>query len=440
MRKFLILVFFGFLFAFPITTNAASVSVAGTTATGVVGGNITVRVTLSEASGLGSWEYSLTYDTNKLQLLSGSTHVVGYVEGAGETSRTYTYSFRVKDTGTTTISVINTSIADWNENVTSPTDSTTIELVNNETATEKYSTNNNLESLEIEGHSLDPSFSSDVTNYKVELESDVTKIKINASPSDSKAKVSGTGEFDVHSGNNSFNIIVTAESGATKTYTIDVNVKEPNPIEVKVDDISYTVVRNKEELNDLVKGYMVETTVHINDEDVLAYHIDSLDLTLVALKDEEGDINFYIYDDGKYEPYYYLSDGTIDIHIIDNAKEMPKNYKLFEQELNGLTYNVYKLDKNSQFFLVYGENIETGDKNIYRYDLKDNTIQRYDSDELSKIEEENQVKQWIMLGMLGLIVILLIILLVLLHNKSKKKKQVKQDKRKIKEEQKEFLK
>lgn len=440
MRKFLILVFFGFLFAFPITTNAASVSVAGTTATGVVGGNITVRVTLSEASGLGSWEYSLTYDTNKLQLLSGSTHVVGYVEGAGETSRTYTYSFRVKDTGTTTISVINTSIADWNENVTSPTDSTTIELVNNETATEKYSTNNNLESLEIEGHSLDPSFSSDVTNYKVELESDVTKIKINASPSDSKAKVSGTGEFDVHSGNNSFNIIVTAESGATKTYTIDVNVKEPNPIEVKVDDISYTVVRNKEELNDLVKGYMVETTVHINDEDVLAYHIDSLDLTLVALKDEEGDINFYIYDDGKYEPYYYLSDGTIDIHIIDNAKEMPENYKLFEQELNGLTYNVYKLDKNSQFFLVYGENIETGDKNIYRYDLKDNTIQRYDSDELSKIEEENQVKQWIMLGMLGLIVILLIILLVLLHNKSKKKKQVKQDKRKIKEEQKEFLK
>ncbi len=440
MRKFLILVFFGFLFAFPITTNAASVSVAGTTATGVVGGNITVRVTLSEASGLGSWEYSLTYDTNKLQLLSGSTHVVGYVEGAGETSRTYTYSFRVKDTGTTTISVINTSIADWNENVTSPTDSTTIELVNNETATEKYSTNNNLESLEIEGHSLDPSFSSDVTNYKVELESDVTKIKINASPSDSKAKVSGTGEFDVHSGNNSFNIVVTAESGATKTYTIDVNVKEPNPIEVKVDDISYTVVRNKEELNDLVKGYMVETTVHINDEDVLAYHIDSLDLTLVALKDEEGDINFYIYDDGKYEPYYYLSDGTIDIHIIDNAKEMPENYKLFEQELNGLTYNVYKLDKNSQFFLVYGENIETGDKNIYRYDLKDNTIQRYDSDELSKIEEENQVKQWIMLGMLGLIVILLIILLVLLHNKSKKKKQVKQDKRKIKEEQKEFLK
>ena len=439
MRKFLILVFFGFLFAFPITTNAASVSVAGTTATGVVGGNITVRVTLSEASGLGSWEYSLTYDTNKLQLLSGSTHVVGYVEGAGETSRTYTYSFRVKDTGTTTISVINTSIADWNENVTSPTDSTTIELVNNETATEKYSTNNNLESLEIEGHSLDPSFSSDVTNYKVELESDVTKIKINASPSDSKAKVSGTGEFDVHSGNNSFNIVVTAESGATKTYTIDVNVKEPNPIEVKVDDISYTVVRNKEELNDLVKGYMVETTVHINDEDVLAYHIDSLDLTLVALKDEEGDINFYIYDDGKYEPYYYLSDGTIDIHIIDNAKEMPKNYKLFEQELNGLTYNVYKLDKNSQFFLVYGENIETGDKNIYRYDLKDNTIQRYDSDEFSKIEEENQVKQWIMLGMLGLIVILLIILLVLLHNKSKKKKQVKQDKRKIKEEQKEFL-
>ena len=111
MKKILFIIGLSFLFFCPYIVNAASISVAGTTASGTVGGNITVRVNINEPSGLGSWEYSLDYDSNVLQLLSGNTHVVGYVSSEGQTNQSYTYTFRVKGTGKTTISVKNTAIA-----------------------------------------------------------------------------------------------------------------------------------------------------------------------------------------------------------------------------------------------------------------------------------------------------------------------------------------
>ena len=80
--------------------------------------------------------------------------------------------------------------------------------------------------------------------------------------------------------------MVEAENGSTKTYTIVVNVKEKDPINVKVNKEDLSVVRKTDELKDLIKDYYVETTVKINDEEVPAYKIEALDLTLVALKDE----------------------------------------------------------------------------------------------------------------------------------------------------------
>ena len=96
MKKILFILGLSFLFFCPHVVDAASISVAGTTSTGTVGGNITVGVTISEASGLGSWEYSLDYDSSKLQLLSGNTHVVGYVDREGQTSQSYTILLELK--------------------------------------------------------------------------------------------------------------------------------------------------------------------------------------------------------------------------------------------------------------------------------------------------------------------------------------------------------
>ena len=440
MKKILFILGLSFLFFCPSVVDAASISVAGTTSTGTVGGNITVGVTISEASGLGSWEYSLDYDSSKLQLLSGNTHVVGYVDREGQTSQSYTYTFRVKGTGSTTISVVNTAIASWNEVVTSPTDSTTINLISRGEVEKNYSSDNNLASLEVEGYTLSPEFNKNTTNYKVEVDSDTTSVNVKATASDSKARVSGIGDIEVGEGANTINVVVEAENGSTKTYTIVVNVKEKDPINVKVDKEDLSVVRKSDELKDLVKDYYVETTIKINDEEVPAYKIEALDLTLVALKDDKGNIKFYTYDDGKYSLYQELSGGNLTIHLLDKGK-YPANYKKYTVTIEEVEYTVYKLNKKSKYYLVYGENVETGKKGLYLYDSVDKSIQRYYTEEVESLNDELKINSYIIVGLTCLIVLLLIIFLIALHTKNSSKRKTKREiKKRLKQEKNDFLK
>ena len=441
MKKILFILGLSFLFFCPYVVDAATISVSSSTSTGTVGGNITVKVTISEPLGLGAWEYSLDYDSNKLQLLSGRIHEAAAIEKEGQTSQSYTYTFRVKGTGSTTISVVNTSIVAWDEvTLSSPTDSTTINLVSRSEVEENYSTDNTLASLEVEGFSLSPEFNSDTTSYKVDADSDTTSVKVNAKANDDNAKVSGDGEIEVHEGSNTINVVVEAESGATKTYTIVVNVKEKDPINVEVNKENLSVVRKTDELQDLVKDYFVETTVNINDEEVPAYKIESLNITLVALKDEKGNINFYIYDDGKYTLYQELGNDNLTVHLLDDGK-YPSNYKKYTVKIDGEEYTIYKLNKDSKYYLVYGENVETGKKGLYLYDSVDKTLQRYYTEEVDSLNDELRINSFIIMGLTCLIVLLLIIFLIALHTKNNDKRKYKKEiKKRLKQEKKDFLK
>ena len=65
-------------------------------------------------------------------------------------------------------------------------------------------------------------FRRDTTTYTVEVPNNVSKVKIYATPLNSKATVSGTGTVSLKEGANSFKIVVTAEAGNTKTYTLNI--------------------------------------------------------------------------------------------------------------------------------------------------------------------------------------------------------------------------
>lgn len=66
-------------------------------------------------------------------------------------------------------------------------------------------------------------FSSGKTVYSVNVPNDVTSISVYATPSSSKATVSGTGNKSLKPGTNKFSVVVTAQDGTQKTYTISVN-------------------------------------------------------------------------------------------------------------------------------------------------------------------------------------------------------------------------
>lgn len=81
---------------------------------------------------------------------------------------------------------------------------------------------NTLSSLTVSGNNID--FSSDKTSYSINTDND--SITINATLTDSNATVSGTGNKKVNYGNNVFDIVVEAENGLEKKYSINVYRKD----------------------------------------------------------------------------------------------------------------------------------------------------------------------------------------------------------------------
>ena len=435
MKKQLTFLFLLLFFLIPLNTKAASISVKPATTEVTIGGNLTVKVTINEPQGLGAWEFSLNYDSDKLTLLSGKAHVVDNVDYAGEKSRTYAYTFRAKSKGDAKINIINSQIADWNDNSTYPTTSTTVKIVDKETITKNYSTNNYLKSLEIEGYEVN--FNKDTTTYTLEVENDVKTLNIKATTEDNKARLTGIGKIEVHEGSNIHEVKVTSESGAVKTYTINITVKEKNPITVKINKEDYTVVRDKEELKDYLKSYYKETTIKINDEEVTVYKITPLHITLVPLKDKTGKVVFYQYKNKKYQKYEEIATSNLAIHLL-KPKKVPKYYQKCHITINKTTYEAYKL-KKATHVLIYGENVETATKDFYVYDTKEKTLQRYYKTGINLYNQKLKMNSYLILVLISLLIIILITFLIALHSKRRvyNKKEVK---KRLKQEKEEFLK
>ena len=92
--------------------------------------------------------------------------------------------------------------------------------------------NNNLASLSINGASLDQPFDPNNTNYSAKVPFEIETASINANPADGKARVSVSGNSGLISEETSnVSVTVTAENGASKTYTIAVTRgKDPNKV------------------------------------------------------------------------------------------------------------------------------------------------------------------------------------------------------------------
>lgn len=91
--------------------------------------------------------------------------------------------------------------------------------------------NANLSSIKLSSGKID--FKSTTYTYKIN-DFNEDKITIDAATADTKAKItSGTGTFNIKTGENNLKIVVTAENGSTKTYTIVV-VKPVSQDELKL--------------------------------------------------------------------------------------------------------------------------------------------------------------------------------------------------------------
>ena len=112
-------------------------------------------------------------------------------------------------------------------NMTGATDSSKLTVANAQKTIKvnvPKSGNNDLSSLKIDESAVS-GFSSSKTNYDLGTTTN-SELQISASTQDTKAKISGIGKKKLDYGKNTFKIVVTAENGKTKTYSIVINRKD----------------------------------------------------------------------------------------------------------------------------------------------------------------------------------------------------------------------
>lgn len=437
IKKFFMAMLIGLLF--PCIVNAASGSInIASSSTVVVGNKVTVTVTISSGTKMGSWQMSLNYDKSYLQLTNstardGGTFMIDYAEDPGVLKKTYTFTFKTLKSGTTKLSVdgYRAYVSSDLSALSLSANTKQIRIITQAELEASYSKNNNLSALEVEGFTLTPEFKTDVLEYSVVVPENTKEVNIKANVQDKRASVNGIGTQAVNPGTNKFFVVVRAQSGAEKTYVINVEVKDENPINVAVNGKNYTVVKIKENLP--AASLYTETSININGFEIPAYKNDNTNLVLVGLKDEEGNISLYIYnkDKNEYQEYNEIGVNKITIYPLTSNEEI-KGYKKDTITINGVKVDGYYYTKDSDYVIIYGINVETGDKGFYMYDKKMQSLIKYNDEYIIDLNKKIELYSYIIIGFSGVFILMIIIMISLAKKKSGKQKKQKPIEKEIK--------
>lgn len=368
-----------------------------------VGSYVTITVNTSKLDG----KFSVT--SNNTSVLSGGNSSIWL----GTENPNKSFSFYANKVGTATISIVPVDVAGLDNNLAYTTTKTiTINVI-------EKAKNNNLSSLKVEGYSISPEFNKNTLEYTLELENGVTSANILASVEDPTAYIKGTGKVNLIEGVNTFPIIVTAQNGAQKTYTLNIIVKELSPIEVSINGSTYNVIRKKE-LMPKINEYFKETTIKINDEEVPAYFNEMTSITLVGLKNASGESKLFIYDNGEYKLYEEISFNKLYIQILNMDENLlDEGYTISKINIGDVSTTVYT-KQGYTYPVLYGINLATGEKNLYKYDEAENTLQRMEN---IVIQNNENLYFIVILSLFGFVIISYIMFIILLTNKNKKLKR-----------------
>ncbi len=412
--------------AFVFTVSAASFSVSANKSSVVVGNTVKVTVKVSGAAG---WEYCVNYDSSLFTLTSAGSDTGGKCVKTGSTMTGYsnvTYTFKARQSGSGTFSLSGAqAYNDDGDTISSSKGSVSVSAKTQAEIEANYSNNANLSGLRVEGYTITPSFSSSVTNYSLEVENDVESIVIRATKADGNASVSGTGERSLSEGSNVFRIVVTAQKGNTKTYTLVVNRKELDPINVTVDGKNYTVIQKADSIT--APNYYTGSTVEIDGKSVPAFVSDVTKFTLVGLKDEEGNIGLFIYDNGSYKAYKQITIEAFTFIPLEAKEELDGYDKKDTINIKETTVDVYNVDEDGEFVLIYGMNAATGKTGWYKYDTKEGTFQRFVDSKGNVLAAESKNEKniyfylTVLFAILSCISIILVISLIAMNSKLRKK-------------------
>ncbi len=413
----------------PTLVNAASGTIKVTgTSTAVVNNKVTITVTLSSNSAIGSWDMILNYDKSFLQLTSssadsGGNRMLGVTPSAnGVKSKSYTFAFKALKKGTTNISVNSYEIyALDGSSMTMTTSSKSLKIMTQEELEATYSKDNNLKELSVDKYELDKEFNKDTLEYTVNVPTGTTSVAINAIVNDNTATVSGTGEIEVTEGLNTLPVVVTAQNGDQKTYTIIVNVEDQNPINVVLNNKKYIVVKNSILLE--APPTFVDTIITINEFEIPAFINRTANITLVGLKDTYGNIILSEYKNNEYSVFNEVS--LNDLLLIPVSFDEELDLIKTTVTINDEKVDAYKYSENTDLVIINAQNLNDGKNSLYLYDPLTKTATRYDSTYIDEANNTIENYTYIILAFGGASILMLIIIFSLLHSLKKKQRKIR---------------
>lgn len=460
----------------PVTAYAATGTISVTPDKGevTVGENVTVDIYVKSTHEIYNGDFILTYDSSKLQFVSTDGTTGGSYDGAinfqimmmGNFSTEYRTKvvFKAIQTGTVNFGISdgytfveNSGNAPSYIKMTVSTSSLKISDVGSGDAT--------LSSLSVVNYGLAPDFSPGTTSYKSYVGTDVTSVNISAiatqAAKGARTEVSGPTDA-LQYGTNIVTITSYAPNGSSMIYTIEIIRANPEPetepeeTEPAGEEINITINGNvyiilasfEKEL--LPEDYRIDL-VTISGMDVMAAVNDKTKLTLVYLTDEEGKESFFIYsaDDNSYREYISFSyAGNTYVYLADGISQKDIPYGVYgDYRIQDVTVKAYADSENESFIYFYGVN-RLGERNIYCYDVKEETIQRVNSqrtgtesgtdsgndyeDRIAELEKanselnaqsdqmENSRNIIFIVGVITILILIIIIIIMAVHKSGKK--------------------
>lgn len=443
-----------------MTVYAASAKIEFSDHTVTVGNeqSVTLKITSAGGEALGGYDIMLSYDSGLLEFIGGDNanggsagkiRVVGSAASADTTVIRTTLKFKALSAGSAKITVDNPVVLDMN------TQEMTVDKVGSSAITitplSTQSKEASLASLNISPGNLTPAFSPDVESYTTTV--NVEKIIVDAPAKDSKAKVIVTGNDGLQIGENTVTCKVVAEDGQTsKNYTILVTrvegeVPEENSqpdgagstsigdLKVKIGDEEYGVATSFDEAL-LPEGFEASEFTYKGNQIMAGVGLEKA-LTLMYLSDTQGSGKFYIYTEPDVFTEYVQLDTIaksivivpLDEGVSEPAGMVKDTITYYQQKFTGWLPS--GSETNPEYCVVYAMNWK-GEKHFYRYDLVENTMQRYFESDSAAVSQEDlekialydelskdyDVRFWIIMALIAVAVILFALVVVLLFKKS----------------------
>ncbi len=254
--------------------------------------------------------------------------------------------------------------------------------------------NANLSSLTLSAGTLSPNFTAARTNYTVSVPYETDKITLYTKLSDAKAKVAIlSNPTNLNVGANTIKVTVTAQNGSQKIYTVVVTRREQgatetpppvttpdNPYETVISGKNYEIVTTIPEASYL-QGFTASSAEWNGNQVPVLRDKDNVFTVYYLRESGTTEMAPYVYN-AELETFEALKHQSFNnkLYIFTDFPDgvtMPADYYSTYTQIGDYSVKVY-MNSNSQMAdFVYAYCYANGEFNLYRYDSKEGTIQRY---------------------------------------------------------------